>query len=103
MKTLSLALALSIVLGFAGLASAAKGDNVKGKITKIDGKTLTISSGKKGEEKDVTVTVDDKTTYTVDGKDAKLEDLKEGQRITVTPATGTATHIEVMAPKKKTT
>jgi hypothetical protein len=42
---------------------------------------------------EVTVVTDAKTVVTVDGKDAKVADLKAEMYVVVTPATGTATKI----------
>ena len=80
----------------------AKKAGVKGKVSKVDGTNVTIKSGKKGEEKDVTIATDANTKVTLaDGKDGKVADLKEGDAITVTPETGTAATIVVAAPKPK--
>ncbi|MBI5723686.1 MAG: hypothetical protein HZA50_07000 [Planctomycetes bacterium] len=58
---------------------------------------------KEGEKvENVKVATDDKTVVTLDGKEAKLADLKEGLFVKVTPAEGTATKIEATteAPKR---
>ena len=89
---------LMIVLAIAGIAmvaqakdKAAKGDPVlKGTVSKVDGANVTVTTAKKG---DVVVATDDKTVVTVDGKDAKVADLKADMKVVVTPATGTATKI----------
>jgi hypothetical protein len=80
-------------------AKADKKATLKGSVVKVDGTNLLIKAGKKGEEKDVTVATDDKTVIMVDGKEAKLADLKEGQKVTISPETGTATKIEAKAAK----
>jgi len=41
------------------------------------------------------------TVVTIEGKDAKLSDLQPGQKVVITPDTGTATKIEVPTPKAK--
>jgi hypothetical protein len=85
-------------------AKAAKGEKkatLKGSIVKVDGNKLVISAGKKSDAKEVTVETDDKTEITVEGQPAKLADLKPGQRVVVTPETGTATKIEVPKAKAK--
>ena len=74
---------------------------LRGKVVKVDGTNLIISSGKKGEEKEVTVATDAKTVVTIEGKEGKLADLTAGQRVVVTPPTGTAEKIEVPMPKPK--
>jgi hypothetical protein len=38
---------------------------------------------------------------TVEGQTAKLADLKPGQKVVITPDTGTAEKIDVPAPKAK--
>lgn len=74
---------------------------IGGQITKIDGATLTIKTMARGgaEGKEVTVTTDDKTTVTIDKKDAKVADLKVDMYVRVTPATGTATKITASTTK----
>lgn len=83
--------ALSVTL--VGAAHAAKGNKAggraAGKVSKIDttAKTFVVTSKKKG---DTTVSFDDKTAFKKAGEgedaaavDAKLTDLKEGSRATV--------------------
>src|SRR3954469_10031516 len=82
-------------------AKAAKKAGLKGSVVKVDGTKLVISSGKKAEAKEVTVETNDKTVITVDGVTAKLADLKPGQKVVITPDTGTAEKIDVAAPKAK--
>ena len=53
----------------------AKSHTHKGMFVKADAKELTYK-GIKGPEKEHTIKVDDKTKVTLDGKDAKLADLK---------------------------
>jgi hypothetical protein len=79
----------------------AKKDQIKGSVVKVDGSTVVISAGKKTEAKEVTIATDEKTVVTIEGKAAKLADLKPGQKVTITPETGTALTIEVPAPKAK--
>lgn len=82
-------------------AKAAKKAGLKGSIVKVDGNKLVISTGKKSEAKEVTVETDDKTVVTVEGQPAKLADLKPGQRVVVSPETGTAQTIDVPKAKVK--
>jgi len=56
------------------------GRGLGGEITKIDGSTITL---KGREDQIVTVTVDDNTNYKNEGNDAKLSDLKVGDKIMV--------------------
>lgn len=72
-----------------------KRDMIGGKIVKVDGATVTIKTRARGgaEGKEVAVTTDDKTVVTLDGKEAKVADLKADMFVRVSPATGTATKI----------
>jgi hypothetical protein len=79
----------------------AKPAGLKGDVVKVDGTNLVISAGKKNEKKEVTIATDANTTVTVAGKPGKLADLKAGDKVLVTPETGTATKIEVAPPKAK--
>ncbi len=56
------------------------GPGLGGKITKIDGNTLTVT-GK--DDQTITVTVDDNTNYQKEDDDAKLSDLKVGDEIMI--------------------
>jgi hypothetical protein len=80
---------------------AKKNAGLRGTVVKVDGNKLVISSGKKAEAKEVTVETDDKTVVTVEGATAKLADLKPGQRVVISPDTGTAAKVTVPAPKAK--
>lgn len=82
-------------------ADKASKKGLKGSVVKIDGTKLVISAGKKADPKEVTVETDDKTVITVGGTAAKLADLKPGQKVTISPDSGTATKIEATAPKAK--
>jgi hypothetical protein len=80
---------------------AKKAAGVKGTVVKVDGSKLVISTGKKAEAKEVTVETNDKTVFMVDGQAAKLADLKAGQKVVITPETGTAEKVEVPVAKAK--
>ena len=96
-------LAMACILGLVGYVMAAdepttkpKGPRgVTGKIVKIDGDKITVKThARKGAEgKEVVVTTDDNTVFTLDGKDAKLADLKADMYVYATPAKGTATKV----------
>jgi hypothetical protein len=99
-------LAVVAILGLAGMAYAAdepspspspkpKFDGIGGKIVKVDGAKITVKTrAHRGEDaKEVVVTTDDKTTVTLDDKDAKVADLKVDMFVRVSPAEGTATKI----------
>ena len=73
---------------------------LRGQVVKVDGTNLVIKTmaGRGAEAKEVTVATDDKTVVTLDGKEAKLADLKAGTNVNVTPAEGTATKIVATIP-----
>jgi len=66
-------------------------EKLTGAICKIDGAKISVKSAK--DKAVVEVATDDQTSVTLDGKAAKVADLKVGMNVTVTPATGTATNI----------
>ena len=103
MKLCMTALVLLLVASMATVSEAAKDKPLKGQISAIDGMKITVSSGKKSSPTTTDVTCDEKTTVTRDGKDAKVTDLKTGDYVTITPATGTATSIVATTtkPEKK--
>jgi hypothetical protein len=70
-------------------------DHIGGKIVKIDGTNIVIKTWAHGDQeaKEVTVATDDKTVFTLDGKDAKLADMKADLFVRVTPKEGTATKV----------
>jgi hypothetical protein len=90
-------LAVAGILGLAGVALADAAskpmrDGIGGKIVKMDGANITIKChGQDGNE--VVVTTDDKTVVTIEGKDAKVADLKVDLHVWVTPKEGMATKI----------
>jgi hypothetical protein len=105
MKRWTSLLALALVLAVGAGVAQAKGnkadkagkvgkkdhDAVAGKVVSATATSITIqTAGKKGAE--VTITVDASTQYK---GVASATDLKPGMKITVTPATGTATKVVV--------
>ena len=80
-------------------AEKPKAKGLKGAVVKVDGTNLVIKAGKEGKE--TTVSTNNETKVTIEGKDAKLADLKADQVVTVSPAEGTAHTIVVAAPKPK--
>ena len=66
-------LALAVTFALVGIATAAE---MQGKIQSIDtsSKEVVLDNG-------ATLVCDDSTSITMDGKSAKLEDLKEGARV----------------------
>ncbi len=99
-------LAVAGVLCLAGEAMAQGGGGggrgpmgLFGTVVKVDGTNLVIKQMVRGgEAKEITVATDDKTKVTLDGKDAKLADLKAGMRVIVNPAEGTATTVAATTP-----
>lgn len=83
-------------------AKPAKPADLRGEIVKVDGKTITIkTSAKRGEQKEVSATLDDKTAIVdEDEKALTLADLKVGQKVRVSPETGTPTKVEIRGSKK---
>jgi len=109
-KLLVPVLALSLI----GVADAAGGKGAKGakkaKHEGVAGKVVSVSSdgiitithgGKKAGATKVEVKTDDKTAVTIDGTAGKVSDLKPGEKVVVTPTTGTATEIKATKAKGK--
>ena len=87
-------LAAAVLLAGPGWAEdqAPAPEKLMGAICKVDGAKISVKCDK--TKKVVQIATDDQTTVTLDGKAAKVSDLKAGQKVVVTPATGTATRIE---------
>jgi hypothetical protein len=87
------------MLGIAGMvmaqASRPRMRGVGGKIVKIDGMKITASQMARPnkEAKEVVITTDEKTTFKLDDKDAKLSDLKVDMFVRAMPAEGVATEV----------
>lgn len=101
MRTLAAALALGVAFSFATLIQPAQAGQTHvqqvqskkkgphGTVSSVDGTTLIISvTNKQGDKKDRKIKTDSSTKVTLDGKDAKLSDLKAGQMVKVTPGEG---------------
>jgi hypothetical protein len=91
-------LAVAVVLGLVSFCVAQAEQapaSLTGTVVKVDGANVTV----KAAEKEVVVVTDDKTAVTVDGKEAKVADLKAGMTVEITPATGTAAKIVATSPK----
>ena len=99
MKYVIALFAMVAFLGFTSFthaADATKPKVHKGHFVKLDGKTVTYKGGAKGTGKEHTVKVDDNTKVTLDDKDAKLEDLKDGIYVEITEEKGVATKIAAL-------
>jgi biopolymer transport protein ExbD len=88
---------LVVLVLVTGIASAA---TLEGTIKKVDGDKSTLVVTDK-DKKDVTVTVIKDAKITLDGKEAKLADLKEGQSVKVTHEDNKASAVEAKAAKDK--
>jgi hypothetical protein len=91
-------LAVLALVGFCGVsfaadkpAAGAKKAGLRGEVVSVDGTNVKIKT-KDGE---VTVATDASTAVQIEGKEGKVADLKAGQKVMVTPETGTATKIVV--------
>jgi hypothetical protein len=102
----------AVVLVFAVSVAVAKDQAVTGKIKKIDGSTITVTTGKKGmtEDKDYKIGDDVKFTFTegddkkeMTAKDGlKSDKLKEGAGVKLTlNDKSEVTAVEVVGKKKK--
>jgi hypothetical protein len=96
MKYVIALVALVGILGFSGFVRAADTPAKTpkphaGHFVKIDGTKLVYMGGTLGKGKEHTVATDDKTKVTIDDKEAKLSDLKEGIFIEVTVVDKVAT------------
>ncbi len=86
---------------------APKATKIVGQLTKIDGKSLTITTKDGDKTKDTVVTVTDTTKVTQQGEGrkgepAKVEDLKVGQHVTAFyKADNTLTAIMIMKAAAK--
>ena len=81
-----------------------KANAVKGEVVSVDGSVLKIKTGKKNQEKEVTVATDTKTAVMIEGKAAKLADLKAGQKVNIMMAdeTGAGPAVKIAVPPAKT-
>ena len=98
------------MLALAGYASAKDADEkpVRGKITAVskDPKNpkavnLEIAVGGKKNPHTVNVVIDDTAQVTLDGVPAKYGDLTEGERVLITPGTGTPRTVEAITKGHK--
>ena len=101
--TVLAAVAILCMVGTA-VADEAKVDRgLYGQVISVaaDGKVVVKVKTAK-DEKEVTVATDAKTAVTLDGKDAKVSDLKKDMYVVVTPGEGTATKIVATTEKPGT-
>ena len=88
---------LVVLVLVAGIVCAA---TLEGTVKKVDADKSTVVVTDK-DKKDVTVTVNKDAKITLDGKKAKLADLKEGQAVKVTHEDNKATEVEAKSAKEK--
>ena len=104
--------AAAVVIVFCIGVAAAKDMPVTGKIKKIDGSTLTVTTGKKGMTEDKEYKISDEVKFTFTQGDDKKEmaakealksdQLKEGAGVKLTlNDKGEVTAVEVIGKKKK--
>ena len=96
MKYVIALVAAFALLGFTAFThaeAAPKHKVAKGHLVKVDGTSLTYKAGRKGTGKEHTIKTDDSTKVTLDDKEAKLADLKEGVYLEITEEKGVATTI----------
>jgi ABC-type sugar transport system substrate-binding protein len=108
MKLLGNAVMVLALVGLMGVAARAdevpkevpKGQHLLGLVVKVsdDGAKVTVKAGTDAAAKEVAVKVGENTVITVDGKAAKVADLKAGMFVIVTPAEGTAEKIVARTP-----
>ena len=99
MKATGLAVCVVVGLVIGGFCFAADAPDAKalvGTIVKVSDEKLAVKVG----EKEVTVTTDKNTKVTVDGKDAKVSDLKATMTVSVTPADGVAQKIDAKSARR---
>jgi biopolymer transport protein ExbD len=90
-------LSLVVLVLMAGFMFAA---TVKGTIKKVDADKSSLVVTDK-DKKDVTVTVNKDAKITLDGKEAKFADLKEGQTVKVTEEDAKASAVDAKSTKDK--
>lgn len=107
MRYLIALLAMVGILTFTSFVHAAPDANYKrasktGVLEKVDGKNIIYKGGAKGTGKEWLLVTDDKTKITLDGKEAKLDDLKEGQSLKLAISSeGVLTKVDATSPKSK--
>jgi len=96
MKVVGLLAALAVVGLVFGTVCGVEKDakpvakTLVGTVVKVDGDKVVVKAG----DKEVTVATDKDTKVTLDGKEAKIGDLKAKMPVTITPAEGAAQKIE---------
>lgn len=66
----------------------------EGLVVKVEGSSVVLSAADEKHFKAVSVETDSRTEVLMDGKAAKLDELKPGERVVVSPPHGTAARIE---------
>jgi NAD(P)H-flavin reductase len=102
-KIISTALTVPLFLAAMTLLVAAKKPpptSFEGLIVKVDGSSVLLNAADEKHFKPVSVETDSKTEVLLDGKTAKLDDLKLGERVIVSPPQGKAARIEQKAARR---
>ena len=75
------------------------GKSITGTVVSVSGTALTVSvTNKKGKSKERHIKTNDKTKITLDGKEAKLSELKKDEQVSITLAHGLASEISATSP-----
>jgi uncharacterized protein DUF5666 len=106
MKSLVAILLATLVFSVPTLSFAKKNaDGTKGKVTKVDEKSITVDNKKSGDSK--TFTVDANTKIKIDDADGKITDVKVGDKVAVTagdkPDVAATITVSTKKKAKKTT
>ena len=90
-----------MVLGQDTTSRPARG--LRGTIVKVDGANVVVKTMARpnADAKEVTVVTDEKTVVTLDGKPAKLADLKADLNVNVSPDTGTANNVDAKTTSQR--
>ena len=96
----ALALISAVANGADKSAATTKPALLHGHITKIDGKSITLTIGRGAKAHEITVVTDENTHFSIDHEPCNLEDLKEGELAAVTPMEGTAQHVDINTTHK---
>lgn len=99
---LAVAFVASVVYAEAEAIEAPKAATLEGKVLKAaddKGVVQVLPAGKTDEKDAVAVTTNDKTVVTLDGKEAKVADLKVGLAVVVTHVEKVASKIEAKTPE----
>lgn len=72
-----------------------------GKVVSVSGTSITIETGPKDNKTQEVIETNADTKISVNGKEGKLADIKEGMWINAKPADGVATHVKAFDKSNK--